>query len=85
MVITYRSKNSDNNSLTGLRRGTAGTGTNSHSVDALAYDYSLDNYLDYSYAKSWYAVPAINDGSTVTTGIALQNTSTVPVKFLKGA
>ena len=83
--ITYRSKNSDNNSLTGLRRGTAGTGTNSHSVDALAYDYSLDNYLDYSYAKSWYAVPAINDGSTVTTGIALQNTSTVPVKFLKGA
>ena len=82
--ITYRERDVTNNTLSGLRRGTAGTGTTSHAAGSVAYDYSIATYLDYSYGKTWYDVPTVDDGSSVTQGKALQNTTTVPAKFLKG-
>ena len=82
--ITYRERDVTNNTLSGLRRGTAGTGAAAHAAGSVAYDYSIGTYLDYSYNKTWYDVPTVDDGSSVTQGKALQNTNTVPAKFLKG-
>ena len=80
--ITYRTRDVTNNKVSGLRRGTAGTSATSHAIGATAYDYSVTTYLNYSYDKTWYAQPA--SGATATDGKALQNTNTVPAKFLKG-
>jgi len=82
--ITYRNRDVTNNTLSGLRRGTAGTGAAAHAAGSIAYDYSVSTYLDYGYNKTWYDLPTVDDGSTVTQGKALQNTNTVPAKFLKG-
>jgi len=82
--ITYRTRDVTNNTISGLRRGTAGTSATSHLVTATVYDYSVTTYLNHSYSQSWYENSLIDDGSTVTNGKALQNTNTVPAKFLKG-
>ena len=82
--ITYRTRDVTNNTVSGLRRGTAGTSATSHLVTATVYDYSVTTYLNHSYSQSWYENSLIDDGSTVTNGKALQNTNTVPAKFLKG-
>jgi len=82
--ITYRERDVTNNTLSGLRRGTAGTGATAHAAGSVAYDYSIATYLDYSYSKTWYDTPTVDDGSSVTQGKALQNTTTVPAKFLRG-
>lgn len=82
--ITYRTRDVTNNTVSGLRRGTAGTSATSHTVGATVYDYSVSSYLNYDYAKTWYDKPLISDGSSVTNGKSLQNTTTVPAKFLKG-
>jgi len=80
--ITYRTRDVTNNKVSGLRRGTAGTSATSHAIGATAYDYSVTTYLNYSYSQTWYAQPT--SGATATDGKALQNTNTVPAKFLKG-
>ena len=82
--ITYRNIDVTNNTISGLRRGTAGTAASTHAVGAVVYDYSVSTYLNYSYNKTWYEAPLLADGSTITNGKALQNTNTVPAKFLKG-
>ena len=82
--ITYRERDIINNTISGLRRGTAGTGAAAHAISSVAYDYSVRTYLDYSYSKTWYDLPEVDDGSSVSAGKALQNTNTVPAKFLKG-
>jgi hypothetical protein len=43
--ITYRNRNLANNTLTGLRRGTAGTGAAAHKSGDLVYDISTGNLL----------------------------------------
>jgi len=82
--ITYRTLDVTNNKVSGLRRGTAGTAASSHDVGAIVYDYSVTTYLNFDYAKTVYNQPTIDDGSTITNGKALQNTNTVPAKFLRG-
>ena len=82
--ITYRERDVTNNTLSGLRRGVAGTGADSHAVTATVYDHSAGTYLDYSYSKTMYELPTVDDGSTVRTGKSLQDANTVPAKFLRG-
>ena len=82
--ITYRNIDITNNTISGLRRGTAGTAASTHAVGEVVYDYSVSTYLNYSYNKTWYEAPLLADGSAITNGKALQNTNTVPAKFLKG-
>ena len=82
--ITYRTLDVTNNKVSGLRRGTAGTAASSHDVGAVVYDYSVTTYLNFDYAKTLYNQPTIDDGSSSTNGKALQNTNTVPAKFLRG-
>ena len=82
--ITYREIDYDNHTISGLRRGTAGTAANSHPAGALVADYSVTTYLDYDYDKAWYEQDIYNDGSSVTNGKSLQNSNTVPANFLKG-
>ena len=65
-------------------RDVAGTGADSHVVTAVVYDHSAGTYLDYSYSKTMYELPTVDDGSTVRTGKSLQDADTVPAKFLRG-
>jgi len=82
--ITYRSRDVTNNTLSGLRRGVAGTSATSHAVTTVVYDTSLGTKLDYAYNKTLYELPLIDDGSSVRTGKSLQDAITVPAKFLRG-
>jgi hypothetical protein len=82
--ITYRSRDVTNNTISGLRRGVAGTSPTSHAVTAVVYDTSLGTKLDYAYSKSMYELPTVDDGSTVRTSKSLQDADTVPAKFLRG-
>ena len=53
--ISYRTRNLNNNTLSGLRRGTAGTAANSHVVDSLVYDIGRGELLplaDQNYVES---------------------------------
>ena len=80
--ITYRNRN-DNGTLTGLRRGTAGTGATSHSKGDIVNNTTSGENLDNSlYAKVWY------DLDTATGNVRQQETlsrsETTAVKFLKG-
>lgn len=47
--ITYRERNLNNNSVSGLRRGTAGTGAADHAVGAAVYDIGIGNMLPKEY------------------------------------
>jgi hypothetical protein len=78
--ITYKYINASNNSISGLRRGTAGTAISSHAANAICHNISIDMYLNWSYNKIWYAQGA----STASDGRPLQKTVTVPAKFLLG-
>jgi len=82
--ITYRERDVTNNTLSGLRRGVAGTGADSHAVTSVVYDHSAGTFLDYAYNKTLYELPTADDGSTVRTGKSLQDANTVPAKFLRG-
>jgi hypothetical protein len=82
--ITYRSRDVTNNTISGLRRGVAGTAATSHAITATVYDTSLGTKLDYAYNKTLYELPLIDDGSSVRTGKSLQDAITVPAKFLRG-
>jgi hypothetical protein len=44
--ISYRNRNLANNTLTGLRRGTAGTAAADHPVTSEVYDLGIGNLLD---------------------------------------
>jgi hypothetical protein len=82
--ITYRFRDVTNNTISGLRRGVAGTSATSHAVATVVYDTSLGTKLDYAYNKTLYELPLIDDGSSVRTGKSLQDAVTVPAKFLRG-
>ena len=82
--ITYRERDVTNNTLSGLRRGVAGTSAADHTVTTTVYDHSAGTYLDYAYNKTLYELPTVDDGSTVRTGKSLQDANTVPAKFLRG-
>ena len=73
--ILYRYKHTDDNSVSGLRRGTAGTPVTTHIVGSEVINQGAESYLDWEYGRSWYAI----DGKPLTA------TDTIPAKFLRRA
>jgi hypothetical protein len=62
--ISYRVRNTDNNTLSGLRRGTAGTGAADHPVDSPVYDIGRGNLLPAEYQDRLVVENFLGDGST---------------------
>jgi hypothetical protein len=62
--IMYRERNVALNTISGLRRGTAGTGTASHEVNAPVYDISRGNLLPEQYQDYVVSDTSVGDGST---------------------
>jgi hypothetical protein len=62
--ITYREIDLINNTLGGLRRGTAGTAIASHAVDAPVYDIGSGNLLAVPYQDYLVGNTSMGDGST---------------------
>jgi hypothetical protein len=63
--IMYRERDVVNNTLSGLRRGTAGTATTSHNTGAEVYSLNAGNLLDIQYQDYVVKDTSIGDGSTV--------------------
>ena len=64
--ISYRTRNTTTNTLSGLRRGTAGTAAADHLVGAQVYDIGIGNYLDQTYQNHYLESNYLGDGSTAT-------------------
>jgi hypothetical protein len=62
--ITYRNRDLSNNSISGLRRGTAGTGAADHAVGADVYVMGRDNLLAEQYQDYVVGDTTLGDGST---------------------
>jgi len=73
--ILYRYKHTDDNSISGLRRGTAGTPVTTHIIGSEVINQGANSYLNWEYGRSWYAI----DGKPLTA------TDTIPAKFLRRA
>jgi hypothetical protein len=76
--ITYRNKDVNSNTLSGLRRGTAGTGAASHTVGSPVYDITFENYLDINYQDTVVKENFVGNGSqeVFVTDIYLDNIPT---------
>ena len=64
--IGYRSRNLNNNTVSGLVRGTAGTGAALHLADAPVYSISSDNLLPQEYQDYNAIAKRLADGNTTT-------------------
>ena len=64
--ITYRNKNTSNNTVSGLRRGTAGTGAAAHAVDSYVYDIGSGNKLYTRFQDSTKVENFLGDAATTT-------------------
>ena len=64
--ITYRNRDVINNTVSGLRRGTAGTAVDSHAVGSVAIDIGLGELLPARYQKKTLSSIALGDGATQT-------------------
>jgi hypothetical protein len=64
--IMYRYRDTVANTVSGLLRGTAGTGAAAHEVDALVYDMSRGNLLPVEYQNYIVSNSVIADGTQVT-------------------
>jgi len=62
--ILYRARNVVANTVSGLRRGTAGTAADSHAVGAPVYDIGIGNLLPAEYQDLYVIDNALGDGST---------------------
>jgi hypothetical protein len=62
--IAYRYRNTENNTVSGLRRGTAGTGAAAHAVDAFVYEIGIGNLLPAEYQNYIVSDEFLADGST---------------------
>jgi hypothetical protein len=62
--ITYRGIDLINNTLTGCRRGTAGTAATDHAQESVVYDIGIGNLLDSRYQNRAVQSQFIGDGST---------------------
>jgi hypothetical protein len=72
--IAYRNRNTALNTISGLRRGTAGTGAASHAVGAPVYDIGLGNYLSAIYQNVTLEQNFLGNGVTtafIATDISL--------------
>jgi len=64
--ITYRNRDVTNNTVSGLRRGTAGTAIDSHAVGSVAIDIGFGEMLPARYQKKTLSSVALGNGSTQT-------------------
>ena len=82
--ITYRDRDLAQNTLSGLRRGTAGTGASAHAAGAAVYDITLVNYLRSEYQDKIISENFLGDGSQeiFSTAIALTG---IPTSFAEDA
>jgi hypothetical protein len=64
--ILYRNRDLANNTLSGLRRGTAGTGAANHGAGTAVYDIGSGNLLIEEYQDRIVKDTSIGDGSTTT-------------------
>ena len=64
--IAYRSRDTVNNTLSGLRRGTAGTGAATHAAGAAVYDIGLGNRLPAEYQNYVVSENFLADGVETT-------------------
>ena len=62
--ITYRERNLALNTLSGLRRGTAGTGAAAHNTGDAVYNIGRDNLLSENYQDYVVSDTSMGDGST---------------------
>jgi hypothetical protein len=62
--IMYRNRSVGTNTLTGLRRGTAGTGAADHNAGAFVYDMGRGNLLAPQYQNYVVSDTSVGDGST---------------------
>ena len=62
--ITYRTIDYTNNTVSGLRRGTAGTAADEHAVGAIVYDTNVGEILPPQYQDRIVATNILGDGST---------------------
>jgi hypothetical protein len=74
--ITYRVRDLLNNTVSGLRRGTAGTAIDSHSVGSSVIDIGRGEMLPARYQKTTLVSPFVGDGVTTTyaTDLVYDNT-----------
>lgn len=79
--ILYRTRNTNNNTLSGLRRGVLGTGIAEHLAGATITNTSIGEILPGSYQKTVYSNTLIGDGTTrlfgatnVTIGAGIDST-----------
>jgi hypothetical protein len=78
--ITYLSHNTTNNTISGLRRGTAGTAIiPSHPIDSIISDVGKGNVLNSPYDRIMYT----NGDGTASNGISLQKQETAAAVFIK--
>lgn len=79
--IMYRERDTDNNTVSGLLRGTAGTAINSHSADAIVYAMGLGNIMPAEFQDYIDSNSFIGDSSTTefTTDIVIDNRPIVSI------
>ena len=63
--ITYREIDFNSNTISGLRRGTAGTAVAAHAADSIVYDMGIGNLLEAQYQNRLVQSTSIGDGSTI--------------------
>ena len=61
--IAYREKDTQNNTVSGLRRGTAGTGAAAHAAGSDVYDISIGNLLPLEYQDRTVVNSAVATGT----------------------
>jgi hypothetical protein len=94
--ITYRTLDAVENTISGLRRGTAGTAITTHSKDTMVSDVSISNIVAGSVITSLTLGADTNDSSvtydnvwyasgdsTASDGVALQDQVTAQANFVK--
>ncbi len=64
--ISYRTRNLVNNTVSGLRRGTSGTGAAAHAAGTPVYVIGLGNLLPPAYQDTTLVANSLADGSTTT-------------------
>lgn len=72
--IAYRNRDTVNNTLSGLRRGTAGTGAAAHTIGSAVYDIGIGNRLPEEYQNYVESENFLADGTTTvfaTTDISI--------------
>jgi hypothetical protein len=67
--ITYRNRDTTNNTISGLRRGTAGTGAADHATDSAVYDIGRGNLLPAEYQNYVVSQDFLANG-TITSFVA---------------